>query len=39
MAKEKEIDILAHDEQPGYRPAFYILFSLGVIYLLAIFLS
>lgn len=34
MAKEKEeLKELKHDPMPGFRPLFYIVFSIGVLYL------
>ncbi|WKZ32890.1 MAG: hypothetical protein QY316_00345 [Thermodesulfobacteriota bacterium] len=32
----KEIQVLQHDEVPGYRTAFYIVFAVAVIYFWAI---
>ncbi|MFQ5587160.1 MAG: hypothetical protein ACE5GF_10145 [Thermodesulfobacteriota bacterium] len=38
MDKEKkEIMELSHDPVPGYKPAFYIIFAIFVIYLAVIF--
>jgi len=31
--KHEEIMVLAHDPVTGYRPAFYVIFTLGVLYL------
>ena len=40
MKKEKEeLMELKHDPEPGYRPIFYIVFAIAVLYLGIIFLS
>jgi len=31
--------ILGHDPWPGYRPVFYVVFAIGVLYLAFIFLN
>lgn len=36
--QEKEKMELGHDPVPGYRPAFFILFTLSTLYLLFLFL-
>ncbi len=35
---EEEIMELSHDPVPGYRPAFYIIFAISLIYLAIIFI-
>lgn len=37
-AKE-EIKVLSHEPWPGYRKAFYIIFSIGIIYLAIILIQ
>ncbi|MFQ5329184.1 MAG: hypothetical protein ACE5D4_04240 [Thermodesulfobacteriota bacterium] len=37
--EKKEIMELSHDPTPGYRPAFYIIFAIFLIYLTVIFAS
>jgi len=36
--QHKEIMELGHDPKPGYKPAFLIFFSIGVLYLALVFL-
>jgi hypothetical protein len=36
--QEKELKELKHDPVPGYRPAFYVVFGISLIYLVIIFL-
>ena len=36
--ENKEIMELGHDPVPGYRPAFYIIFAISLIYLAIIFI-
>ena len=35
--KDKELMELKHDALPGFRPVFYVVFALGIIYLAAVF--
>jgi hypothetical protein len=35
--KHEEIMVLAHDPVAGYRPAFYLIFAVGLLYLGYIF--
>ena len=35
---DKEIMVLGHEPVPGYRPAFYIIFAISLIYLTIIFI-
>jgi hypothetical protein len=35
----EELKELKHDPVPGYRPAFYVIFGISLIYLVIIFLS
>ncbi len=35
---DKEIMELTHEPVPGYRPAFYIIFAISLIYLAVIFI-
>ncbi|MDW7756069.1 MAG: hypothetical protein SCH72_00080 [Desulfuromonadales bacterium] len=37
--ESEEIMILGHDPWPGYRPVFYVVFAIGVLYLAFIFLN
>ncbi|HEX9873608.1 MAG TPA: hypothetical protein VGA43_04525 [Deferrimonas sp.] len=37
--KHEEIMVLAHDPVAGYRPAFYLIFAVGLLYLGYIFLK
>lgn len=39
MIMKEEIMELGHDPVPGYRPIFYIIFAISVIYLGLIFLN
>jgi hypothetical protein len=36
---DKELKELKHDPVPGYRPAFYIIFVLSLIYMIIVFLN
>jgi len=36
---EQELKELKHDPVPGYRPAFYIIFGISLIYMIIIFLT
>lgn len=36
--KHKELTELKHDPVPGYKRIFYIVFTIGVLYLIAVFL-
>jgi hypothetical protein len=36
---DQELKELKHDPVPGYRPAFYIIFGISLIYMIIIFLS
>ena len=39
MEQEKEIRELKHEPEPGYRAAFYIIFTVAILYLAFIFLK
>ena len=39
MHDHEELKELKHDPVPGYRPAFYVIFGVSLIYLVIIFLS
>jgi hypothetical protein len=36
---DQELKELKHDPVPGYRPAFYIIFGISLIYMIIIFLN
>jgi hypothetical protein len=37
--QDKELMELKHEPVPGYRPAFYVIFCISLIYLIIIFLT
>ena len=39
MMNDQELKELKHDPVPGYRPAFFIIFGLSLIYLAMIFIK
>ena len=39
MMSDKEFKELKHDPVPGYRPAFFIIFGISLIYLAMIFIK
>jgi hypothetical protein len=36
---DQELKELKHDPVPGYRPAFYVIFAVSLVYLVIIFLK
>ena len=39
MMNDRELKELNHDPAPGYRPAFFIIFGISLIYLAMIFIK